>query len=321
MLGILLLTCLLENDKNVVEFLYRILSDIKGDFVLGGNSFFNEYGKIWPLVKGYAVPQMPEDEKRPQLFYFPGVFDYRNSLISDTDRKYAEVPWGTVASNAQTVVFYHPAMEYSRTAKERIRQSILLCDEESMSEVQKFEPRIVLSSQGQEMDQRLTSVAQHLKEDSEQNKYEYDVGISFRSTYEKEMKQLEKELSSKHKKVLCMNTNDFEAKMAGRDFATALTGEFRKCRHIIACDTKDYDESPYTFLEYNVIIDKLIQALKAHRDFPIYRVQMPGVGPSEKLSNYFRHSFNSTYRPKEVSKLADELIKQMEKVENGYIVE
>lgn len=92
---------------------------------------------------------------------------------------------------------------------------------------------------------------------------------------------------------------------------------FSSCRHIIACDTFDYDQSVYTFTEYNVILDKLSYALQNCQRFPVYFVQIPGVARSKKLSDCFRYSFVHTYSNEKVSELATDLIQQKNKVERS----
>lgn len=317
MLGILLLACLMEDSENTIQLILCILSDLKGAFILDGEGFFNAYGQIWELVKGYTRKGIDPHDTHPQLFYYPGIFDYENSIPSGERRQYTELPWGTehIPDCPNRASFYHPAMQYSRMSENILENSqIIFCGAENLQEVKKFQTPIILENEADKgMDVVLRELANQLC--SEPKGYQYDVGISFRGKYQAQMQRLQVALKGKGKNVLCMNTDTFKIQMAGDTLVGRLTEEFSKCRHIIACDTEDYDESLYTFTEYNVILDKLAYALKHRQMIPVYRVSIPGVLESQKLSDCFRHCYFDTYDDDKVDALADRLINQMSVVE------
>lgn len=319
MLGVLLLACLLENSDKTGRLIYRILSDLKGPFILGGQGFFNEYGQIWQLVKGYAHKEIDTRSVRlPQLYYYPGIFDYKHSMVPEEKPQYAEVTWGQPELDSHCenrASFYHPAMRYSRMSESVLQNSsIIFCSVENLPEVQQFHNAVISEKDpDKEMDVILRELAHKLRPAMDSSSC--DIGISFRSSYQAQMYRLKSELERREKNVLCMNTDDFQAEMAGDDLISRLTDKFSSCRHIIVCDTEDYDESPYTFTEYNVVLDKLAYALKHHQGVPVYRVRIPGVSESRKMANCFRYSFSHTYDDAKVDELADLLIQQMNKVE------
>lgn len=319
MLGVLLLACLLEKNCATKDLICRILSDLQGDLILEGNGFFSEYGQLWELVKGYSMPPVPSTDTRLQLFYYPGIFDSNNSILS-TSKKYISFPWGRGESTGRyRVAFYHPAMWYSRQSRIILQNSSIICcsndDAQQAHELVSKPTSIYVKDPGDTMDTLLRNFAKQLT--TQRPEYRYDVGISFRGRYQQQMESLRHELEQRGEKVLCMNTDLFKQRMCGDDLPTRLREEFSMCRHIIVCDTFDYDESPYTLAEYYVILDKLSYAIQEGHGIPVYRVRIPMVKESQKLSNYFRYSYFDFYDKSNISNLVDNLIEQMKFVEQN----
>ena len=320
MLGVLLLACLLEKNCTTKDLICRILSDLQGDFIVNNGRFFNEYGQLWELVKGYSIPPVNPTDNHLQLFYYPGMFDSNRSILS-TSKKYIAFPWGYKESSGshKRAAFYHPVMWYSKQSRITLQNSsIICCSNDNAQQVYKLvsKPGIIyVKDTDDKMDTLLCNFAERLT--TQQPNYIHDIGISFRGQYEQQMQALQKELVRRGKDVLCMNTDTFRQRMGGNDLPTRLRDEFSQCHHIIVCDTLDYDESPYTLAEYYVILDKLSYALQEGQYIPIYLVQIPGVERSRKLSNFFRYSFCHSYDQKDISNLADNLIGQMTLVEQN----
>lgn len=314
MLGVLLLACLLENTCATKDLICRILSDLQGNFILNGSGFFSEYGQLWELVTGYSMPMIYPTDDHLQLFYYPGIFDSNRSILS-TSRKYTALPWGREesAGKYKRAAFYHPAMWYSRQSRITLQKSNIVCcsaDDAQQVHMLVSNPGIIyVKNFNDKMDTLLCDFAERLT--TQQPNYEYYVGISFRGQYEQQMKTLYQELVQRRKDILCMNTDTFEKRMVGDDIPTCLRREFSRCRHIIVCDTFDYDQSPYTMAEYYVILDKLCYALQEGQSIPVYLVQIPGVERSQKLSNFFRFSHHHSYDQNNISDLVDKLMNQM----------
>lgn len=131
------------------------------------------------------------------------------------------------------------------------------------------------------------------------------------------MQALREQLEQRGKTVLCMATEEFERQVGGGGLHDRLHNIFSQCRHIIACDTVDYDQSSYTLVEYNVIVDKLSYALQNCKRIPVYLVSIPGVEHSRKLSNFFRYGFAHAYEEDAVDKLVDRLVSQMDEVDQS----
>jgi len=322
MLGVLLLACLLENADDTKHLICRVLSDLRGAFIMNGSGFFNEYGQLWNLVKGYSHPAINPEDKHLQLFYYPGIFDYKHIMPSEHAPQYIEFPWGRPESisGRKRATFYHPAMQYSRQSDTTLQSSkFIFCSADDFSQVQNLVQDVAVDVYVKDpnmgMDTLLCEIAKRLAEKPAH--YTYDVGISFRGQYEPQMCALKKELERQGKCVLCMNTDTFEREMAGDDLISRLRESFSRCRHIIACDTFDYDQSVYTLTEYNVILDKLSYALREFQRTPVYLVRIPNVARSKKLSDCFRYSFTHSYNSDNVPALATSLIQQMNQVEQS----
>lgn len=320
MLGIVLLACMLKVSENTNTLIYRVLSDLKGAFILNGGGYFNTYGQIWELVDGYCLERTECVPRKPHLFFYPGIFNYHHSIQVEESAKVAVLPWGkleTPASEINLASFYHRAMRYSRQAERNLSNSrVIFCSRVDQQDVDRFSDAIIcVNDPDKGMDDLLKQLMKKLC--SNPRRYEYDVGISFRGVYLLQMEQLKQELELRHKKVLFMSTEDFTARMAGNDLDARLTELFSQCRHIIACDTEEYDRSIHTFVEYNVIKDKLEEALKDGQGIPIHLVRFDGVPASERLSVHFRHFHQSYYNEGEASRLADELIRKMDNVDQG----
>ena len=322
MLGILLLSCILKNSQKTNDLVYRVLSDLKGAFILNGNGYFNTFGQIWELVNGYCHEEETPKPGKLHLFFYPGIFNYRHSMTAEESAKVAVLPWGeleSLAGGINLASFYHQAMRYSRQAENNLRRSrVIFCNGNDLPEVKRFpDSNIYENDQNKGMDVLLQELTKKLC--LTPKRYRYDVGISFRSTYQAQMKQLRDALAERHKEVLFMNTDDFDAQIAGDDLDGRLTKMFSDCRHIIACDTEEYDRSIHTFVEYNVIRDKMEEALKYQQGFPVFLVRIKDVPESKRLSVYFRHCYSSTYCDGEADDLADKLIRQMETVERATL--
>lgn len=320
MLGVLLLACLLENTSTTNDLICRILSDLQGDFILGGSGFFNGYGQLWELVKGYSLPPVHPHDDHLQLFYYPGLFDSKRGILAN-QAAYIEFPWGyeEPASNHRRAAFYHSAMQYSRQSKVTLQHSsIICCNDEDAEQVHTLLPTagtIYVKESQTGMDELLREFSERLT--GQQIPCTYDVGISFRGIYSAQMQTLRQKLEQRGKKVLCMETDEFEREMDSTDLHDSLRQHFSQCRHIIVCDTADYDNSSYTLVEYNVIVDKLSYALRNCERIPVYLVSIPGVEHSKKLSNFFRYGFTDTYDENAVDTLVDRLINQMDKVDKS----
>ena len=314
MLGVLLLACLLENLDMTNDLICRVLSDLQGNFILGGSGFFNGYGQLWELVKGYSLPPVLPHDKHLQLFYYPGLFDSKRGVLAN-QAAYIEFPWGyeESAGGHRRAAFYHPAMQYSRQGKVTLQHCNIICcndeDAEQVNTLLSTAGAIYVKEPQTGMDELLREFSERLTK--EQNPCTYDVGISFRGIYNTQMQTLREQLEQRGKTVLCMETDKFEREMDSTDLHESLREHFSQCRHIIVCDTADYDQSSYTLVEYNVIVDKLTYALQNCERIPVYLVSIPGVKRSRKLSNFFRYGFTNTYDEKAVDTLIDRLINQM----------
>ena len=123
------------------------------------------------------------------------------------------------------------------------------------------------------------------------------------------------------KKILMMKTEDFDAEMSGYRLVNRLYEKFSGCRHIIVCDTYDYDTSLYTFVEGNVICKKIRMARQEHRPFPVYPVRFENVEPSQDLEALFYDGAYSTYREGAAEQLAQNLLEKMAQVEQSLLEE
>ena len=322
MLGVLLLACLTEPLPDVKNLICRILSDLQGCFLLNGSGFFSGFGQLWDLVKAYSIRPVHPAAPQLQLFYYPGIFDLNGGTLS-ASKEYVAFPWGQeeAGGSHKRVAFYHSAMQFSRQCRITLQHSsIIWCSEDDTAQVHELVHELVpensvIYTKGpdMEMDHLLHLFAERLT--AERPAYTYDIGISFRGFYEPQMNALRQELEQRGKSVLFMSTDDFAQGMGGDNLHARLREYFSACRHIIACDTADYDQSTYTLVEYNVIVDKLALALQENLRIPVYLVRIPGVAPSEKLSNFFRYNYTYTFDENDVPHLADILIGQICNVE------
>lgn len=303
MLGILLLDCLLVDYPDPVELIYHILADLKGVFLPDGPGYFNSYQQLAPLVRGYALPRLATEDAKshPQLFYYPGIF------APETNQLYGEVAWGMTDVGTELITFFHPAMCCSRAARSMLIQSkVVLARTEDQPLAESFQPGFLLNPGSEDMDEVLQQTVESIRQPA--RTYSYDVGLSFRGLYQSQMTALKSALTSKGLRVLCMDTDDFEAQMQGDELTAALTNAYGSCRHIIACDTIDYDQSLYTGLvEYNVILDKTSYALEHGKEIPIHLIRMPDTEPSQTLQHCFRRFDYYTYSDTGLDALAEEL--------------
>lgn len=303
MLGILLLDCLLADFADPIELIYHILADLKGVFLPDGPGYFSSYQQLTPLVRGYALPRTAEDAKsRPQLFYYPGIF------APEPNQQYGEVTWGMTDVGTELITFFHPAMCYSRAARLLLHSSkVVLARAEDQPLAERFRPGLLLNPGSEDMDEVLQQTTVEFIRRPDRT-YSYDVGLSFRGLYQSRMTALKSALAGRGLRVLCMNTDDFEAQMQGDELTAALTRAYGSCRHIIACDTIDYDQSLYTGLvEYNVILDKTSYALEHGKEIPIHLIRMPDTEPSQTLQHCFRRFDYYTYSDTGLDALAEEL--------------
>lgn len=303
MLGILLLDCLLVDSPDPIELIYHILADLKGVFLSNGPGYFSSYQQLTSLVHGYALPRTAAENvnSHPQLFYYPGIF------APEPNQLYGEVAWGTTDAGTELITFFHPAMCCSRAARFLVsRSKVVLARAEDQPLAKSFQPGLLLNPGSEDMDEVLQQTVESIRQPA--RTYSYDVGLSFRGMYQSQMTALKSALASRGLQVLCMNTDDFEAQMQGSELTAALTKAYSSCRHIIVCDTVDYDQSLYTGLvEYNVILDKTSYALEHGKEIPIHLIQMPDTAPSQTLQNCFRRFVYYTYSDAGLDALAQEL--------------
>lgn len=313
LLGVLLAKCIRDSaGTDTVKLIYRMLSDLKGRFILNGTSFFHTYGPIADLIKGYLHDK--SDTAKPRLLYYSGIADpVPNSPC-------AAVPWGNSDENTSfesTIAFYHPALLFSRSAEACLKNcSGILCSEEDCETIKRDYSNERITIINSDINEMLEVVVKALQQPAHSD-YEFDFGISLRGYYLDQMKELKNALVRSGKQVLLMNSDDFSQRMGGSTLIETLYREFSNCRHIIICDTFDYDQSPYTaMVEFNVVMDKIALALNKGRRYPIYRVRLPGVKESYKLSCLFRDHY-STYNDNDIKGLAKELIGKSERVDEN----
>lgn len=303
MLGILLLDCLLVDSPDPVELIYHVLADLKGVFLPDGPGYFNSYQQLAPLVRGYALPRLATEDAKshPQLFYYPGIF------APEPNQLYGEAAWGMTDVGTELITFFHPAMCCSRAARSLLSQSkVVLARTEDQPLAESFQPGFLLNPGSEDMDEVLQQTVESIRQPA--RTYSYDVGLSFRGLYQSQMTALKSALAGRGLRVLCMDTDDFEAQMQGDELTAALTRAYGSCRHIIACDTVDYDQSLYTGLvEYNVILDKTSFAMKHQKEIPIHLIRIPDTEPSQTLQHCFRRFVHYTYSDTDLDALAEEL--------------
>lgn len=315
LLGVLIAKCIRDSaGTDTVKLIYCMLADLKGRFILNGTSFFHTYGPISDLIKGYLHNE--PDTGKPGLLYYSGITD------PAPDSPCAVVPWGNsdeMAAFKAMIAFYHPALLFSKSAEAYLKNcGTILCPEEDYKTVnQKYsnENIIIINSN---IDEMLEVVVKTLQQPAGSD-YEFDFGISLRGNYIDKMGELKNALVREGKQVLLMNSDDFSQRMGGCSLIEALHREFSHCRHIIICDTFDYDESPYTaMVEFNVVMDKITLALQKGRRYPVYRVRLPGVEGSPKLSYLFKDHY-STYDGDNVKELAEEIIGKSKCIEREFV--
>lgn len=312
MLGVLLAKCIRDSiGTDTVNLIYRILSDLKGRFILDGTSFFNAYGPISELIKGYLHDK--PDTAKPGLLYYSGIADPTH------DSPCTVVPWGDTGENTsfnQIIAFYHPALLFSRTAEAYLKKcnSILCSEADCVTVKRNFGDERVITL-NTDINEALEIVVKAFLQPT-RSECRFDFGISLRSKYLDRMEKLKDELEKQSKRVLLMGNDDFSKHMAGSSLIEALHKEFSQCRHIIICDTLDYDQSPYTaMVELNVVMDKLALALNKGVRYPVYRVRFPDVEPSYILTCLFR-DHHSVYN-EDIEKLAKELIEKSKCVDEN----
>lgn len=313
LLGVLLAKCIRDSaGADTVNLIYRMLSDLKGRFILNGTSFFNTYGPISDLIKGYMHDK--PDVAKPGLLYYSGIAD------PASDSPCAVVPWGILDENTSfktIIAFYHQAFLFSRTAEVHLKNcSAILCSEGECETVKRDygdeRTKTIYTDIDKMLEIAVKTVQQPVHSDCK-----FDFGISLRGHYLDRMEKLKGVLEKCGKQVLLMGEDDFPQRMAGSTLIEALHREFSQCSHIIICDTFDYDKSMYTaMVEFSVVMDKVSLALNAGRRYPIYRVRLPGVNPSHILECLFRDHY-STYNDDDVEGLAKELIGKSEHVDKS----
>ena len=321
MFAVLLLAGVLEDTENPLRLLYALLSDLQGQFLHGVDCEFNTYGQLWPLVKAYAKPQIRIGETRPILYYYPGIMDYQGEVTDKPVPAFVEGCWGNETSieTKKSVVFYHPVMRASRSMQKILSQATLVVantgDANDLPNTVTDLYRVKELSLGN----LLKAVAAALPRKKEV--YENDIGISFRASYMRQMQCLYEALRKlcPKKKILMMKTEDFDAEMSGYRLVNRLYEKFSGCRHIIVCDTYDYDTSLYTFVEGNVVRKKIRMARQERMPFPVYPVRFENVEPSQDLEALFYDGAYSTYRDGAAEQLAQELLSKMAKVEQSLL--
>ena len=304
LLGVLLAKCIRDcTGSDMANLIYRILSDLKGRFILNGTSFFNTYGPISDLIKGYLHDK--PDTAKPGLLYYSGIAD------PAIDSPCTVVPWGNTGretSFKQIIAFYHPALLFSRIAEAHLKKcSAILCSEGDCETVKRDYGDERITTINTDINEMLEIVVKAFQQPA-RSVYEFDFGISVRGHYLDKMEKLKEELEKRSKRVLLMEKDDFSQRMAGSTLIEALYREFSQCRHVIICDTFDYDQSPYTaMVELNVVMDKIASALNKGWRYPIYRVRLPDVAPSHVLKCLLQDHYN-VYHDDDVEGLAKELI-------------
>lgn len=316
LLGVLLAKCVRDSaGADPVKLIYRILSDLQGSFILHGASFFRAYGPISDLIKGYLHTE--PDKTKPGLLYYSGVAD------PGAGSPCAVVPWGDTGEEEKKlfkpiIAFYHPALLFSKTAKALLQEcGTILCSEDDYETVKKdYGSKEITVIKNSDINDALEVVVKTIHQPAHVN-YEFDFGISLRGRYLDKMNLLKEELEKFGKRVLLMEKDDFPQRIAGSGLIEALHREFSRCRHIVICDTIDYDQSPYTaMVELNVVMDKIFSALNTGCRYPIYRVRMPDVEPSHVLTCLFRDD-DDTYSDGDVHGLAQRLVDKSEAVDKS----